>query len=91
MKYDPPVILYIGQAQFMGYNAMNSVAMVTGQDISCAHTLTLEAVNILYMHIRRAHAMERYTCTVHLYLHLAIHLYSNYDTDVDVMRLPYTT
>ena len=47
--------------------------MVTGQDISCAHTVTIEVVNILYMH-PKSNTM-------------AIHLYSNYDTDVDVMRL----
>ena len=47
--------------------------MVTGQAISCAHTITIEVVNILYMQSKNNT--------------MAIHLYSNYDADVDVMRL----
>ena len=49
--------------------------MVTGQDISCARTITIEVVNILYMQ-PKSNTM-------------AIHLYSNYDADVDVIILPY--
>ena len=47
--------------------------MVTGQDVSCAHTITIEVVNIYIMQ-SKSNTM-------------AVHLYSNYDTDVDVMRL----
>ena len=47
--------------------------MVTGQAISCAHTITIEVVNILYMQSKNNT--------------MAIHLYNNCDTDVDVMRL----
>ena len=53
--------------------------MVTGQDISCAHTITI-ACGCEYITIRKAR----------LYKAVAIHFYSDSDTDVDVMIAGHT-
>ena len=59
VKYDPPVILYIGQAQFMGYSHCH------GNWTGCAHIVTIEVVNI---HIIKTVMQWLYTSTVTLIL-----------------------
>ena len=47
VKYDPQVILYIDRHNLWDTARWISVAMVTGQDISGAHTITIEVVNTI--------------------------------------------
>ena len=52
MKYDPQVILYIGRAQFMGYNTMNFCChgdwTLLARYILCSY-YTIEVMNIYIM------------------------------------------